>query len=134
LRLAVAREGEAGGEQKRRGAQSENEGKRKGGSSAKRRGKGLALPSPWIYRSKRATLPIARAVRINCKRLRLPLMGRPHYAEMARHASARYHYGATTEGPRRPVTSAPHVAHNVCGCALEKAPPQRTTATTTVGI
>jgi hypothetical protein len=34
-------------------------------------------------------------------------MGGPHHAEMARCARVRDHYDATTEGPRRPVTSTP---------------------------
>jgi hypothetical protein len=56
-------------------------------------------------------------MRINCRRLRLPLTGGPHYTEAARHARVHYHYGAATEGPRRPVTSAPHIAHYARGCA-----------------
>jgi hypothetical protein len=36
---------------------------------------------------------------------------------------ARYHYGAVTEGTRRPVPSAPHVAHYACDTPPEKARP-----------
>jgi hypothetical protein len=62
LQLAVAREGEAGGERKQKGVRPKKESGRPGGSSAKWQGKGLSCPPPWIYRSKGATLPEPRAL------------------------------------------------------------------------
>jgi hypothetical protein len=59
---------------------------------------------------------------------------RAQRAEMAAHACVHDHYGAVTEGPRRPVTSAPHVARSICVAPPEKARPLRTTATTTAII
>jgi hypothetical protein len=62
-------------------------------------------------------LPKPCAVHINCKRLHLPLTSETHYTETARRTLVRDHYGAATEGSRRPVTSAPHVAHYARGSA-----------------
>jgi hypothetical protein len=39
---------------------------------------------------------------------------------------ARYDYGAGTEGARRPVSSAPYIAHVARGAPLEMARPLRT--------
>jgi hypothetical protein len=47
---------------------------------------------------------------------------------------ARYHHGVVTEGARRPVTSAHHVAHDACEAPSEKARPLRTTTATTAVI
>jgi hypothetical protein len=41
----------------------------------------------------------------------------PHRVETARCARVRDHYGTTSEGPRRPVTSSPHVVHYTRGSA-----------------
>jgi hypothetical protein len=46
----------------------------------------------------------------------------------------RDHYGAATEGPRRPVTSAPTSPTPRAATPPEKARPRRTTAATTVDI
>jgi hypothetical protein len=134
LQLAVAHEGEAVGERKQRGAQPEKKSGRQGGSSAKWRGKGPPLPSPWIYRSKGATLPEPRTVRINCSQQRPSPTSGPHHAETARRARMRDHYGAATEGSRRPVTSAPTTPTPRASAPPEKARPRRTTAAMTVGI
>jgi hypothetical protein len=40
----------------------------------------------------------------------------PHVAETTGRMRTRDHYGVATEGPWRPVTSAPHVAHYAHGC------------------
>jgi hypothetical protein len=135
LQLAVACEGEAGDERKERGAQPEKKSGSQGGSSAKWRGMGLPLPSLCIYRSKGATL---HDPRVSCA---LTAGNDVHHRRagptMPKQPGVRTcadHYGAVTEGPRRPVTSAPPVAHSAGGGAACKARPQRTTADTTVGI
>jgi hypothetical protein len=64
----------------------------------------------------------------------MSLTSGPSHAETATRTCVRDHYGAVTEGPRRPVTSTPHVAHNVCAVSPEKARPLRTTAAMTVDI
>jgi hypothetical protein len=135
LQLAVACEGEAGDERKQRGTQSEKKSGSQGGSSAKWRGMGLPLPSLCIYRSKGATLHEPRAScaltagnGVHHRRAGPTMPKQPGVHTCADH------YGAATEGPRRPVTSAPHVAHSARGCAACKARPWRTTAATTVGI
>jgi hypothetical protein len=46
----------------------------------------------------------------------------------------RDHYGTATEGPRRPVTSAPMSSTTLAVASPEKARPQRTTAVTTAAI
>jgi hypothetical protein len=54
---------------------------------------------------------------INYKRRRLLLTDGPHRAKTTGCTRVRDHYGATTKGPRRPITSTPHIAHYACGGA-----------------
>jgi hypothetical protein len=61
-------------------------------------------------------LRTARAVRFNYRQRHPSLTSGPYHAKTARRARTRDHYGAATEGPRRPVTSVPHVAHYEHGC------------------
>jgi hypothetical protein len=58
-----------------------------------------------------------RATHINYRRRCLPLTDGPHRAKTTGCTHVRDHYGATTEGPRRPVTSTPHVAYYARGDA-----------------
>jgi hypothetical protein len=117
LQLAVAREDKAGGERKQRGTQPENESKRKGGSSAKWLGKGLPLPSPWIYRYKGATLPEPRATcaltagnDVHHRRAG-PTTPKPPGVRACAIITARQ--PKSRGGPSR---SLPHVAHYARGC------------------
>jgi hypothetical protein len=59
----------------------------------------------------------ACAARINCRWPHTPLTNGPHVAETAWCTRMRDHYGAATEEPQRPVTSAPHVSHYARGSA-----------------
>jgi hypothetical protein len=86
-------------------------------AEAKWRGKGFTLPFLVIYRSRGATLPETPcAARINCRQRHPSLTSGTHHAEMAGCVRVRDHCGAATEGPRRPITSAPHVSHYTRGC------------------
>jgi hypothetical protein len=102
---------------------------------AKWRGKGFTLSLPTIYRSMGATLlRTPRAAPIKCRQRRQPLTGGPYRAEMATYTCVRDHYSAATEGPRRHVTFAPHIAHYACAVPPKKARLLRTTAATTTVI
>jgi hypothetical protein len=57
------------------------------------------------------------------------LTGGPDRAETAAYTHVR-DYDATTEGPRRPVTSTPHITHSARVAPHEKARRPRTTAAT----
>jgi hypothetical protein len=95
--------------------------------------RGFPSPSPWIYRPMGATLPKPRAVRINCRRLHLPLTSGGHRAETAGRACTCDHYDTITEEPRRPVMSAPTSPTTRAVASPEKVRPRCTTAATTVG-
>jgi hypothetical protein len=98
-------------------------------------GKGLLPPSLTIYRSGGATLPkTMRVVRINCRRRRPPMTDGPHCAKTVEPVRTRDHYGAATEGPQRPVTSAPTSSTTLAVAPPEKAHPPRMTAATTAAI
>jgi hypothetical protein len=79
-------------------------------------------------------LKTARTARINCRRPRLPLTDRAHSAERAGCTCTRDHYGVATDGPRRPVKSAPTTSTTRADALPEKACPPRTTAATTTAI
>jgi hypothetical protein len=88
-----------------------------------------------IYRSGGPVLPrTACVVRIYCRQHRLPPTGRPHSVETTGCARMRDHYGAATEGPRRPVTSTPTSSTTLAVAPPEKAHPPRMTAATTAAI
>jgi hypothetical protein len=55
----------------------------------------------------------------------------PSHVETVAHTRVCDHYDAVTEGLRCPVTSSPHVAHDVCAVPPEKTRLLRTTAATT---
>jgi hypothetical protein len=65
----------------------------------------------------------ARAARINCRWPCLPLTSGAHITEMARRARMRDQCDTAIEGPRRPITSASHVAHYARGCVARKGTP-----------
>jgi hypothetical protein len=96
--------------------------------------RGFPSPSPWIYRSGRATLPKPRAVRINCRWQHLPLTSRAHCTETAGRMRVCDHYGMATEEPWWPVTSAPTSPTTHAVASPEKAHSRRMTAATTMGI
>jgi hypothetical protein len=118
LRLAAACEDEASGERKRKGAQQESEGKKQGAAVLSDKVRDFPLPLLRFIDPGGVALPESHAPHtLNCRQPHLPLTGGPYHAETTRHACVRYHYGAATEGPWRPVTSAPYVAHYARGCA-----------------
>jgi hypothetical protein len=72
-----------------------------------------------------------RAARSNCRQRYPPLTGGTYHAETARRACMRDHYGAATEGPRRPVTTAPTSSTMPVAAPPEKACPLCTTTART---
>jgi hypothetical protein len=52
-------------------------------------------------------LGTSHAAPIKCKQRHQPLTSLPHGTETAVYTGVRNYYGAATEGPRRPITSAP---------------------------
>jgi hypothetical protein len=135
LQLAVAREGEAGSEQKQRGAQPEKDSGRQGGSSAKWQSKGLPLPPPWIYRSKGATLPEPRAscalTAGNDVRHRRAGLTTPKRPGVRARAIITMRQPKGRGGPSRPPSTSPTTR---AVASHEKARPRHTTAAMTVGI
>jgi hypothetical protein len=125
----------SGRRMKARGHAAGEERRKARGSSAKWRGMGLPLPSPWIYRSKGATLPgpcvpcaLTASNDVHHRRAGPTTPKQPGMRACANH------YGAATEGPRRPITSAPMSHTARVAAPSEKAHPRRTTTATTVGI
>jgi hypothetical protein len=105
-----------------KGARSREERREAGVADAKWRGKGFTPPA--IYRCRRATLlRTACVTRNNCRRHRLPLTDGPHNATTAGCARTRGYYGAATEGPRRPITSAPTTSTTLAAAPPGKARP-----------